>query len=426
MTQALDGIRVVDLSQVAAVPMCARHLADFGADVVHIEHPVRGDSWRAYQYGVALTKLCADSEINYNWENYNRNKRSLTIDLAQEAGREIVYKLVEQADVFVTNLRLRERKEFKLEYGTLSEVNPRLVYGSLTGYGKEGPDKDEPGYDATAYWIRSGIPHMLSSSGVPSQGYRPAIGDNVAGMSLFAGIMTALFTRDRTGLGQEVDVSLFQTGVYQMSFDIAGALVTGQDRVDWMLEAPRELVDEAEAAVARVHEFQRENAFSPMSTMYETKDGRTIFFSVVQPDLYWSRFCRVVEREDLEHDPRFETFEAKRENRVELYHILKEIFLGKTLDEWKPRLKGIPYAAFQNLLEVINDPQARANDFFVPMDHPAHGRIEVVANPIKLSRTPASIRMPGPEFGQHTEEVLLELGYTWEDITQFKDEKIIM
>ena len=221
MTQALDGIRVVDLSQVAAVPMCARHLADFGADVVHIEHPVRGDSWRAYQYGVALTKLCADSEINYNWENYNRNKRSLTIDLAQEAGREIVYKLVEQADVFVTNLRLRERKEFKLEYGTLSEVNPRLVYGSLTGYGKEGPDKDEPGYDATAYWIRSGIPHMLSSSGVPSQGYRPAIGDNVAGMSLFAGIMTALFTRDRTGLGQEVDVSLFQTGVYQMSFDIA-------------------------------------------------------------------------------------------------------------------------------------------------------------------------------------------------------------
>jgi crotonobetainyl-CoA:carnitine CoA-transferase CaiB-like acyl-CoA transferase len=147
---------------------------------------------------------------------------------------------------------------------------------------------------------------------------------------------------------------------------------------------------------------------------------------MVEPSIGdWFRFCQAVEREDLEHDPRFETFEAKRENRIELYHILKKVFLGKNLDEWKPRLKGIPYAAFQSLLEVINDPQARANNFFVPMDHPAHGRIEVVASPIKLSRTPASIRMPGPELGQHTEEVILELGYTWENIARFKQQNTI-
>jgi len=138
-------------------------------------------------------------------------------------------------------------------------------------------------------------------------------------------------------------------------------------------------------------------------------------------------FCRAIEREDLEHDPRFEPLEPMIENRAALMHILDEIFLSKTLDEWKPRLneEGLPWSPVQNLPEVVNDPQARANDFFVSYDHPTYGRIEVVANPINLSKTPATVRTPAPEFGQHTEEVLLEYGYTWEDIAQLKENKVI-
>ena len=419
MPQALEGIKVIDVSQVAAVPMTARHLADFGADVIHIENPVTGDSWRVYQAGQGgVTGV--PSEVNYNWEVYNRNKRSMSLNLSQEEGRKIIYKMLEKADVFVTNLRLVERQEFGLEYDTLNQLNPRLIYGSLTGYGKKGPDKDLPAYDATAYWTMAAIPYMLSTPGIRTAGFRPAFGDNVAALALAFGIMTSLFVREKTGVGQEVDLSLFNIGVYQLSFDIAGALVSGQDFAEWRMNRyiedeermkhHEELVAEAEAAAELIRDFFRENAPNPLGLPYETKDGRRLVFIILLADRYWPRFCRVIEREDLEHDPRFNSIEARSENHLELYHIFKEAFLSKTLDEWKPLLADIPYAYDRNLLEVINDPQARANDFFVPFDHPTYGRMEVIANPIRLSETPASIRMPAPEFSQHTEEVLLELG----------------
>jgi len=145
----------------------------------------------------------------------------------------------------------------------------------------------------------------------------------------------------------------------------------------------------------------------------------------LQPDRYWDKVCQAIEREDLINDHRFNTFEGRAENRMELFAILDEAFLSKTLDEWRPRLAGIPSGPVQNLLEVINDPQARANDFFVTLDHPTHGRIEVIAPPVKFSKTPATVRTAAPELGQHTEEVLLEYGYTWEDIAKFREQGII-
>ena len=305
----------------------------------------------------------------------------------------------------MTNLRPSERQEFGLEYETLKQLNPRLIYGSLNGYGKKGDESNTPAYDTTAYWARAGIPHRFSSSGV-FPGFTAAFGDNVAALALAYGVVTALYTREKTGVGQEVDLSLFHIGVYQLSFDIAGTLATGQDCEDWKLHSP-------------------EDVPNPLSNRYETKDSRWLMFVMLQPDRWWPRFCQAIGREDLEHDPRFESLEARREHHVTLYHILREAFLSKTLDEWKPRLVGIPYAPFQNLVEVINDPQARANDFFAPIDHPTYGRMEVVANPVNLSQTPATIRMPAPEFGQHTEEILLEYGYGWEDIAQFKEQGII-
>jgi crotonobetainyl-CoA:carnitine CoA-transferase CaiB-like acyl-CoA transferase len=406
MASALEGIKVIDVSQVAAVPVAARHLADFGAEVIHVENPATGDFWRTYQAGQGRGTAGVPSDINYNWENFNRNKRSLTLDLSLEGGQKILYKMAETADVFLTNLRPFELERYHLEYATLSQKNPRLVYGSLTGFGKKGPERNAPAYDATAYWGRSGVPYMMSTMAWASPGFRPAFGDNVAGLALALGVMLALFARERTGLGQEIDLNLVHIGIYQIAFDIAGALVTGRDFAEWRIRS-------------------REEVPNPLALPYPTKDGRTISLVVLQPDRYWSRFCQAIRRTDLEHDPKFETYDARFQNRAELLHILDEVFLTRTLEEWKPRLEGIPFAPIQTLLEVINDPQTRANDTFVPFDHPTHGRIEVVANPVKLSKTPATVRMPAPEFGQHTEEVLLEYGYSWEDIEQFKQQRII-
>ncbi len=406
MVPALGGIKVIDVSQVAAVPMATRHLGDFGADVIHVEHPVRGDFWRAYQAGIAQGTQGVPSRINYNWENFNRNKRSLTIDLSHDEGRKIIYRLIETADVFVTNLRMYEREKFRLQYDPLSRLNPRLIYASLTGYGKEGPDRDSPAFDATSYRARSGVMHMMSGSDGSPGGFRPAFGDNLAGMSLFAGIMTALYVRERTGTGQEIDTSLLHNGVYQISFDVAGALVTGRDYDEWR--------GRTTADIPNVLEM-----------VYRTQDDRLVCLNCVQPDKYYAAVCHAIDRDDLTDDPRFSTFEPRIKNKIALYEILVEAFSQKTLGEWRRRMVGIPFSPAQNLLEIIDDPQARINNFFVTYDHPAYGTMRGVANPIKMSKTPATIRMPAPEFGQHTEEILLEYGYTWEDIGRFKELRVI-
>ncbi len=425
MPSALNGIKVVDISQVAAVPMAARHLADFGADVLHIENPTTGDSWRIYQAGQDTGRAGAPSEINYNWENFNRNKRSVTIDISQKGGQAVIYKFIEQADVFLTNLRPFELKRYNLEYDTLSKLNPRLIYAALTGFGKKGPEKDAPAYDATAYWSRSGIPHMLTRPGMTQPGFRPAFGDNMAGMALAYGVMTSLYVREKTGKGQEVGVALLHSGLYQLGFDVAGALATGLDYNDWWDEPPPEVIAAAEAGFAPARAFYRSKAPNPLAGRYTTKDNRVITIVALQPDRYWGMFCRALGLPELENDPRFNTIEGREENNAILYPILDEVFAGETLDEWKILLEGIPYAVHQSLREVINDPQARANNFFVAYDHPTHGRLEAVANPVMLSETPATIRTAAPEFGQHTEEVLLEYGYTWDDIASFKEQGII-
>ncbi len=438
MALALEGIKVIDVSQVVAVPMAARFLGDFGADVIHVENPETGDSWRTFQAGTGGRGGVA-SNINYNWEVYNRNKKSMTLDLSKEEGKAIIHKLIKGSDVFITNLRLWEQEKFGVEYQTLREINPELIYGSVTGYGKKGPERNAPAYDVTAGWWRGGIQHMLSLPGMPNVGFRSGFADSVAALSLVVGVMMALHVRDETGVGQEVETSLFSTGIYLLAMDMAGALVTGRDFKDppppgaAMQEDPlitkrrNELIAEAQVTASRLAEFNNENMHNPLAANYSTKDDRLIHLNCLQPDRYWSRMCRVLELADLERDARFASIESRAKNRVALYRIMKEAFKTRTLAEWKPRLdkEGIPYGPQQKLSEVINDPQAEANNYFPTFDHPAYGEMKVVANPVNLSETPASIRMAAPEFSQHTEEILLELGYTWEDIGHFKEQKII-
>jgi crotonobetainyl-CoA:carnitine CoA-transferase CaiB-like acyl-CoA transferase len=365
------------------------------------------------------------SDFNYNWENFNRNKRSCTVDLSKESGGAIIHKMVEQADVFLSNLRTFELERFKVDYETLSQINPRIIWGNVNGYGKTGPDKDLPAFDATAYWARAGIPYIMSMPGVPVYGYRPAIGDNVVGMALAYGVMQALYVREKTGVGQEVDVSLLHTGLFQIGFDISGALITGLDPADWRDQPPMELQQQAMMAIMQLMAFYSYRMTSPLSGMYMTKDGRALIFVILQPDRYWVRFCKAVGREDLTKNPKYDTMEGRAEDVAKLRQIFMEIFMTKTYDEWHPLLEGIPYAPNQSFKEVINDPQVRASGCLVSYDHPQRGRIEQLANPVIMSKTPANVRRPAPEFGQHTEEVLLEYGYSWEDIARFKEEGAI-
>jgi crotonobetainyl-CoA:carnitine CoA-transferase CaiB-like acyl-CoA transferase len=178
-------------------------------------------------------------------------------------------------------------------------------------------------------------------------------------------------------------------------------------------------------AIMQLMAFYSYRMTSPLSGMYMTKDGRALIFVILQPDRYWVRFCKAVGREDLTKNPKYDTMEGRAEDVVALRQIFSAIFLTKTYDEWHPLLEGIPYAPNQSFKEVLNDPQARASGCFVSYDHPQRGRIEQLANPVIMSKTPANVRRPAPEFGQHTEEVLLEYGYSWEDIARFKEEGAI-
>ncbi|MEE8400385.1 MAG: CoA transferase, partial [Desulfobacterales bacterium] len=267
MSLPLEGIKVVDVSQVAAVPMAARMLADLGADVIHVENPITGDSFRDLLAGMT-TGL--QSDINYVWELYNRNKKSVTIDLKQPEGKKIIHRILKGSDVLITNLRPFELEKFDLTYGFLKELNPKLVCGYLNGFGKEGTEKNIPGYDHTGYWARSGIPSRLrtltkslQAPGVLLPAFMPSFGDHMAAMILYGGVMTALYNRTNTGVGDEVYASLYQAGVYQQSFDYAGTLATRQEHEDVDVES-----DER----------------SPLVAQYLTKDGRWLLLSVLNSE----------------------------------------------------------------------------------------------------------------------------------------------
>jgi crotonobetainyl-CoA:carnitine CoA-transferase CaiB-like acyl-CoA transferase len=425
MIGILDGIKVIDCSQVAAVPMAARHLADFGADVIHIENPTTGDSWRSYQAGQGPGRNGVPSDFNYNWENFNRNKRSMTLNLAIEEGQKIIHKMVKQADVFLTNMRPFEIENFKIGYDILSKINPRLIYASVTGYGKKGPDRNVPAYDITAYWTRSGFAYSLTQTGMPGPGFVPAMGDNVVALAVANGVNMALYQREKTGTGQEIEVSLLHTGIYQISFEVAGFLITGLEYKDTIEKPPQEMIDKILEAMMPVMAFYRKDMVNPLASMYLSKDAVRILLMMLQPDRYWAKFCRTIGVPEIIDDPRFNTFDGRATNHDALAAILDKVFRSKTWEEWKPILADIPHAPATSLREAINDPQAEANNFFVTYEHPSRGTIRMVANPINMSKNPATIRMAAPEFGQHTEEVLLEYGYTWDDIIKFKEKGVI-
>ena len=401
---ALDGIKVLDFTQYGAGPMCAGLLAQWGADVIKIEHPVRGDALRGLQKGTGVTKV-KDQPYNYMFEQPNMNKKSITLDLAKKEGKEVLYKLVAKSDVFLAALRTREVVKFEIEYERLKSVNPRLVYALITGYGIQGAEKDSAGYDAICYFARSGITHMTSDDNGAPIWPRAGFGDIPSGMFCACGIILALYARDRLGVGQAVYTNLFNNGVWALAADTMAALATHKD--------------------PEMH--KRETAINPLANYYKTKDGRWMLMFHMQSVLYWERFCNAVDLEDIINDPRFNTFEARMANCKTLIKIIDRAFAQKTLEEWKAHLAGtdLIYSAVQTPAEAVVDPQAKANNFFDTFNHPSWGPIEILTAPQKFTETPGSLRTPAPEWGQHTEEVLQELGYSWDDINSLKTKKVI-
>ena len=397
---ALSGIKVVEVSTWAAGPSCGMWLAENGADVVRVE-PIEGDPVR----GMMQSGVVPVTDLNWLWEMWNRSKRGIAVNLRQEAGQEIVHKLVGQADVFLANLRPGTLKRARLDYETLNQLNPRLIYANITGYGPKGPGADWPSFDEIGFWARSGIMAVLGEPDTPLVPLRGAMGDHTTGMFTLGGIALALYVRERTGRGQRVDVSLVGSGTWVAGCDVQGALIYDQDM-------PR---------------FSRKTIGNPLYNHYECKDGKWVQFQMLQTDRYWSGVCKALGREDLEHDPRFDSHQKRVENNVELIAILDEVLATESRDEWAPRFNenGLVWGPAQTPMEVTQDPCVLENKYVVEYEHFSGRKVRGITCPIQLSQNPTRAPRGAPEYSQHTEEVLLEMGYSWDDITKLKDSKVI-
>jgi crotonobetainyl-CoA:carnitine CoA-transferase CaiB-like acyl-CoA transferase len=398
---AFDGVRVVELAEWVFVPVAGALLADWGADVVHIER-LQGDPYR----GLATQGIGTDSGgVNMSVTLANRGKRSMALDVQHDQGLAVMHCLLESADVFLTNVRPAALKRLGLDAETLTSRYPGLVYARGHGFGVRGPDADQAGYDASAFWARGGLAYILTP---PEREYpisqRGAMGDRNGAMALAFGIAAALLKRARTGAGSVVDVSLLGTAMWTLSSDLLTALAG---------RSP-------EPATGR-------GPFpNPVTGVYRTKDGRHIQLVFLEADRYWADFCRLIGREDLVDDPRFVDLEARRENSAACVNELDAEFARRTFTEWKQLLARIdaPWAPVQAISELLDDPQVVANGYLgeVVVDGEPQYRLPTV--PVQFDGKPPTLQR-APEHGEHTEAVLAELGYEWDDIIGLKEAGVI-
>ena len=387
MSGPMEGVKVVEIGVWVAGPAAGGVLADWGADVAKIEPLGVGDPCRLFQ-----NMLGAELPINPIFENDNRNKRSIALDLASEAGHRIALQLIDDADVLITNVRQSGLARLGLDASTLLERHPRLVYGAISGFGFAGPDADKAAYDIAGFWARSGIADALTAPTAPHPPFqRGGMGDHTAGQSLAGGVAAALFQRERSGKGQLVTTSLLRQGLYTLSFDLSVALRLG-----------------VEIAAA-----QRSTMGNPAINCYRDCEGRWFWIVGLEADRHWPPLCRSVGHPEWTEDPRFADAAGRAAHAGEIIAELDRVFATRSRTEWGERFdaeRDLWWAPVQTAQEALADPQVSAAGGIVEVpDGPTTSRLP--ATPVDFAGTPGEQRWMAPEHGQHGEEILRELGH---------------
>lgn len=408
---ALHGIKVIDWTIWQFGPVAATMLGDLGADVIKIES-LDGDPGRAV-FAAGGVDRSLPAGRNAYFEANHRNKRCIALDLKTVEGVEVVRTLTGEADVFIQNFRQGVAERLGLGYEQLREINPRLIYASGSGYGPLGPDSAEPALDSAAQ-ARSGLMFATGPDGAEPYPVQGVVGDQIGGITLGWGILAALVARNIHGIGQRVDVSHLSSSIWLQGLAVSMGALTGH---------------KPDSEINLSSNPARQDAYNPLANHYQCLDGRWIMLANFQADRYWPDFARALDLGDLVSDPRFADTKARGENRRELIRILDATFAGRTYREWADILTtsgDFIFSPVQRLSELADDAQVVANGYIAEVEHPDLGPIRLADHPVRYSKTPSRIASVAPELGQHTEEVLLESGYTWDDITRLQDLGVIL
>ncbi len=400
----LSGIKVVECAHWHLAPIAGQVLGDLGADVVKIEERERGDPTRGISNVGDVTGQVTGRSLYF--ECGNRNKRGIVVDLKKEKGQKLVYELVKSSDIFITNLRQKALESLKIDYERISSYNPMIIYAYGSGWGSAGEYADRPALEPVTL-AKSGAMYSLGEGDMPPVLYATSLGDTIGAWVLVQAILAALVARERLGFGQKVEVSLFGSLIAWQALPISTKSITG-------IDFPRR---------------SRRDYRNPLYNFYKCADGKWIQLAMAQSDRYWPDFCRAMGISQLEKDNKFRDSSARKQNAEEIVAILDGLFVKKPLNEWLTFFSQAEgdfiYGPINRASELLTDPQALANEYITDSDHCVWGHIKTVGLPYKFSRSPGSLRRAAPEFGEHTEEILLEMGYTWEDISQLKMEEVI-
>jgi crotonobetainyl-CoA:carnitine CoA-transferase CaiB-like acyl-CoA transferase len=393
-----SGLKVVEIASFIAAPAAATMLSDFGADVIKVEPPGMGDPQRL----LSSVPPSPPAAGNYSWHLANRNKRGMSVDLKSQGGTKILKRLVEWADVVITNFPHGTREALHLGYEEVSSWNPRVIYADITGFGDAGPDARLPGFDLTAFWSRSGLLASTRDAGAAPTSPVWGSGDYTTATAIYAAITTALYHRERTGRGANVGTSLLATGVWATGTLVSAALAGGK---------PYEL-------------NERTAPVNAMTNPYQSGDGR--WFMLAAKRSVWPALANAIGRSDLLADPRFSDVQAISQHAAELANLLDAEFRAQPLAHWKEVLDEarIPYGVIQTAEEAAEDPQLRAAEIVVPIEG-ADDLDYTVNNPITLRGLARVPSRRAPEHGEHNDEVLGQLGFSVEDIARLREQKAI-